>query len=83
MGFSGGWKSIRGAGGAIGLTVAPTLAAEGEAIAERIRTLHDQGVAYGDQAILARSHLTLTRPRITGVLEKLGMVPLLLSWRSF
>lgn len=74
MGFSGGWKSIRGAGGAISLTVAPTLAAEGEAIAERIRALHKQGVSYGEQAVLARSHLTLAR--ITGVLEKLG-VPLL------
>ena len=54
--------------------MAPTLAAEGEAIAEKIRHLRNKGVSLGEQAILARSHLTLAR--ITGILEQLG-IPLL------
>ena len=36
--------------------------------------MHKTGIAYGEQVILARSHLTLAR--ITSVLEQLG-VPLL------
>jgi DNA helicase II / ATP-dependent DNA helicase PcrA len=71
---AGAWQSMRGHGGRVSLTVAPTLAAEGEAIRDIIERLRIDGVAYADQAILARSHLTLAR--ITGVLEKLG-VPLL------
>jgi DNA helicase II / ATP-dependent DNA helicase PcrA len=70
----GKWTPIRGGGGNVTLTVAPTLAAEGEAIRDQIEALHGRGVLYGEQAILARSHLTLAR--ITGVLEQLG-VPLL------
>ena len=54
--------------------MAPTLAAEGEAIAENISQLRNKGVPLRDQAILARSHLTLAR--ITGILEQLG-IPLL------
>ncbi len=71
---SGSWKATRENGGQVSVTVAPTLAAEGEAIAERIRQLHQKAVPYGDQVILARSHLTLAR--ITGILEHLG-IPLL------
>lgn len=71
---SGAWKVHRENGGEVSLTVAPTLAAECEAIRDKIEELRKKGVLYGDQVILARSHLTLAR--ITGVLEQLG-VPLL------
>jgi len=71
---AGAWTALRGDGSNVTLTVAPTLAAEGEAIRNRIETLRGQGVPYGEQALLARSHLTLAR--ITGILEQLG-VPLL------
>jgi DNA helicase II / ATP-dependent DNA helicase PcrA len=72
--LSGAWKAHRANGGTISLTIAPTLAAEGEAIREKIEELRQSGVPYGDQVVLARSHLTLAR--ITGVLEQLG-IPLL------
>jgi ATP-dependent DNA helicase UvrD/PcrA len=72
--MSGAWKAHRANGGEVSLIVAPTLAAEGEAIRDKIEELRKRGVTYGDQVILARSHLTLAR--ITGVLEQLG-VPLL------
>lgn len=72
--MTGSWTAHRGEGGEVCLTVAPSLAAEGEAIREKIEELRANGVPYRDQAILARSHLTLAR--ITGVLEALG-VPLL------
>ncbi len=72
--MSGTWKAHRANGGGVSLTVTPTLAAEGEAIREKIEELREKGVPYGDQVILARTHLTLAR--ITGVLEQLG-VPLL------
>jgi DNA helicase-2/ATP-dependent DNA helicase PcrA len=71
---AGSWKPTRGSGGQVTLTVAPTLAAEAEAILDSIERLRAAGVLYADQAILARSHLTLAR--ITTVLEQLG-VPLL------
>lgn len=70
----GSWNASRADGGEVSLTIAPTLAAEAEAICDRIETYRNAGIAYSDQAILARTHLTLAR--ITGVLEKLG-VPLL------
>jgi DNA helicase II / ATP-dependent DNA helicase PcrA len=73
-GITGRWKPSRGDGGQVTLTVAPTLAAEGEAIRDAIERLRAAGVFYADQAILARSHLTLAL--ITAVLEQLG-VPLL------
>jgi len=73
-GSSGSWNATRENGGHVSVTVAPTLAAEGEAIAEKIVQLKRKGVPYGNQVILARSHLTLAR--ITGILEHLG-VPLL------
>lgn len=72
--LAGAWKPVRGNGGAATLTVAPTLSAEGEAIRDAIERLRAEGVPYRDQAILARTHLTLAR--ITGILEQLG-VPLL------
>jgi ATP-dependent DNA helicase UvrD/PcrA len=70
----GAWKANRSYGGEVRLTVAPTVAAESEAIRDRIEALRKKGVPYRDQVILARSHLTLGR--ITAILEELG-VPLL------
>ena len=70
----GAWTANRADGGEVTLTVAPILAAEAEAIRDRIEQFRAKGVPYADQAILARSHLTLAR--ITGILEQLG-VPLL------
>jgi DNA helicase-2/ATP-dependent DNA helicase PcrA len=72
--LAGAWKATRGNGGEVTLTVAPSLAAEGEAIRDAIEMYRASGVPYTDQVILARSHLTLGR--ITGILEQLG-VPLL------
>lgn len=72
--MAGAWTPTRGAGGPVTVTAAPSLSAEGEAIQHRIEQLRAAGIPYGEQAILARSHLTLGR--ITGVLEQLG-VPLL------
>ncbi|MGO8530167.1 UvrD-helicase domain-containing protein [Rhizobium ruizarguesonis] len=60
--------------GEVAMAVAPSVAAEAEAIKEKIFELRSRGVAFANQTILARSHLTLSR--ITGVLESLG-VPLL------
>jgi DNA helicase-2/ATP-dependent DNA helicase PcrA len=68
------WTARRAAGGDVTLTVTPTLAAEAEAIRDKIEEFSQRGIAYSDQAILARTHRTLAR--ITGVLEQLG-VPLL------
>nr|WP_315764395.1 ATP-dependent helicase [Bradyrhizobium sp. SZCCHNS2005] len=70
----GAWTAARGAGGAVTVTSAPTLSAEGEAIRSRIEELRNSGIPYAGQAILARSHLSLGR--VTGILEQLG-VPLL------
>ena len=70
----GTWTANRADGGEVTLTVAPTLAAEAEAIRDKIEQFRAKGVPYADQAILARSHLTLAR--VTGILEQLG-VPLL------
>ncbi len=68
------WVASRGDGGAATLTVAPWVAAEAEAIRDRIEEFRRAGILYSEQAILARTHLTLAR--ITDLLEKLG-VPLL------
>ena len=68
------WVANRGDGGAATVTVAPSLAAEAEAIRDRIEEFRSDGIPYSEQAILARTHLTLAR--ITELLEKLG-VPLL------
>ncbi len=72
--MAGSWTAFRGDGGEVTLTVAPTVAAEAEAIKEKIEELRAKGVPYSDQIILARTHLTLAR--ITGILEEIG-VPLL------
>ena len=72
--MTGKWDAGRGEGGAVTMTVAPSLAAEAEAIRDKIESLRQAGIPYGEQVILARTHLTLAR--ITGILEQLG-VPLL------
>ncbi len=71
--MAGSWKSSRAAGGEVTLTIAPTVSAEAEAIRDKIEALREKGVPYHEQAILARTHLTLAR--ITTILEQLG-VPL-------
>lgn len=68
------WTPTRGAGIPVSVTSSPTLSAEGEAIRNKIEELKNAGIPYAEQAVLARSHLTLGR--ITGILEQLG-VPLL------
>jgi superfamily I DNA/RNA helicase len=70
----GSWIAKRGNVGALAQIVAPTLGAEAVAIQKHIEEARANGIPYSEQAILARSHLTLAR--ITGALEKLG-VPLL------
>ena len=72
--MAGGWQANRAEGGDVTLTAAPTLAAEAEAVRDKIEQFRAQGIAYADQAILARTHLTLAR--VTGILEQLG-VPML------
>ena len=72
--MAGNWTANRGNGGGVMLTVAPSLAAEAEAIRDKIEELRAAGIPYSQQAILARTHLTLTR--VTQILERLG-VPLL------
>jgi superfamily I DNA/RNA helicase/Zn-dependent peptidase ImmA (M78 family) len=73
-GMTGSWQATRADGGEVTLTTAPTLSAEAEAIRDKIEEFREKGIAYSDQVILARTHLTLSR--VTGVLEQLG-VPLL------
>ena len=72
--MAGAWAPVRASGGEIGLTVTPSVAAEGEVIHQQIEEWRKKGVPYKEQVILARTHLTLAR--ITDILEKLG-VPLL------
>lgn len=72
--MAGAWTPTRGVGSPVTVTASPTLSAEGEAIRHKIEELRKAGIPYAEQAILARSHLTLGR--ITGILEQLG-VPLL------
>lgn len=73
----GSWKAHRGNIGGAMITTAPTLAAEAAAMRDRIEDLKQQGIPYAEQAILARSHLTLSR--VTGELEKLGVLLLYLG----
>jgi superfamily I DNA/RNA helicase/Zn-dependent peptidase ImmA (M78 family) len=72
--MTGKWAAHRGDGGQVTMTVSPSLAAEAESIRDKIEALRTAGVPYGEQVILARTHLTLAR--VTGILEQLG-VPLL------
>jgi DNA helicase II / ATP-dependent DNA helicase PcrA len=70
----GSWTPKRGNVGGLAQIVAPSVAGEAAAIRDHIEDARAKGIPYSDQAILARSHLTLAR--ITGALEALG-VPLL------
>jgi DNA helicase-2/ATP-dependent DNA helicase PcrA len=70
----GAWQAERGEVGEISLSISSTVAGEAGVIRDTIESLRVKGVAYRDQCILARSHLTLAR--ITNTLERLG-VPLL------
>jgi DNA helicase-2/ATP-dependent DNA helicase PcrA len=72
--MTGTWAAHRGNGGQVTMTLSPSLVAEAESIRDKIEAIRAAGVPYGEQVILARSHLTLAR--ITGILERLG-VPLL------
>lgn len=77
-GMAGGktsqWAANRGDVGEVTLEVCSTVEDEACAIRDRIEELRAAGVPYRDQAILARSHLTLGR--LTSLLERLN-VPLL------
>ena len=73
-GMAGRWTPKRTGGNPVTMTAAPSVAAEAEAIRDKIEEFRSAGVPYGDQAILARTHLTLAR--VSNVLEELG-VPLL------
>ena len=55
------WHPHRGAVGAIDYMHAPDLASEAAGIAGQIARLKEEGVPYRDQAVLARSHLSLAR----------------------
>jgi superfamily I DNA/RNA helicase len=70
----GSWTPKRGNVGGVAQIVAASVAGEAAAIRDHIEDARAKGIPYSDQAILARSHLTLAR--ITGALEALG-VPLL------
>ena len=70
----GTWTANRGGTGSVTLTVAPDQASEIAAIRDRILALKSQGIPFGDQVILGRSHLTLSR--ICTDLEQYG-IPLL------
>lgn len=71
---AGGWIAHRGAIGGVSMTVAPNVASEAAAIRDQVEQFRSDGIAYEDQIILGRSHLTLGR--ICVELERLG-VPLL------
>lgn len=68
------WEANRGAVGEVTLEVCGTVEDEACAIRDRIEELKAAGIPYRDQAILARSHLTLGR--LTSLLERLS-IPLL------
>jgi DNA helicase-2/ATP-dependent DNA helicase PcrA len=72
--MAGRWTAKRGKGGEVSLTVSPTVGEEAQSIKSAIERMRENGVAYRDQAILSRTHLTLAR--LTRTLEQLG-VPML------
>jgi DNA helicase-2/ATP-dependent DNA helicase PcrA len=55
------WTASRGLVGSVKVMAAPSLSGEAKAIREHIEALRQTGVTYGEQAILARTHLTLER----------------------
>ncbi len=70
-GGAGSWTAQRPAGAPVALVSAPTLAGEVAAMRDRVEELQSEGIPYGDQAVLARTHLTLER--IGAGLERLGV----------
>ncbi len=71
---AGGWIAHRGSVGGVTMTVAANVASEAAAIRDQIEKFRSNGIAYEDQIILGRTHLTLGR--VCAELERLG-VPLL------
>jgi DNA helicase-2/ATP-dependent DNA helicase PcrA len=55
------WHPHRGAVGSVDYMHAPDLASEATGIAQQIARLKEAGVSYRDQAVLARTHLSLAR----------------------
>ena len=55
------WHPHRGTVGSIDYMHAPNVAAEAAGIGQQISRLKDDGVSYRDQAVLARTHLSLAR----------------------
>lgn len=68
------WKAHRGRVGHADLVRAPDLRSEAVAMRDKIERLRNEGIQYGDQAILASTHLCLAR--FGKMLEDLG-VPVL------
>ena len=71
------WHAERGEVGEVHYTEAPDLAAEAAALAAHIERYNAAGIAYRDQAILGRSHLTLAR--FADALQRLGIPVLYLG----
>ena len=67
----GSWTAQRPSGAPVRLLSAPTLAGEVSAIRDRIEELRSEGIGYGDQAVLARTHRVLER--IGAGLERHGV----------
>lgn len=67
----GSWTAQRPSGAPVRLLSAPTLAGEVSAIRDRVEELRSEGVGYGDQAVLARTHRVLER--IGAGLERHGV----------
>jgi superfamily I DNA/RNA helicase len=55
------WRPHRGNVGTVYYTQSPDLASEAAGVGEQIARLKDAGVSYRDQAVLARTHLSLAR----------------------
>ncbi len=67
----GSWTAQRPSGAPVRLLSAPTLAGEVAAIRDRVEELRSEGIGYGDQAVLARTHRVLER--IGAGLERHGV----------
>ncbi len=65
------WVAQRPSGAPVRLLSAPTLSGEVAAIRDRVEELRSEGVGYGDQAVLARTHRVLEK--VGAGLERLGV----------
>ncbi len=70
-GGAGSWTAQRPSDAPVRLLSASTLASEVAAIRDRVEELRSDGVGYGDQAVLARTHRVLER--IGAGLERHGV----------